>query len=277
MRARHKAILGLLLLMVGIAVAAGLLRNEAGAFPSQSGYCDGCHSLDQSVTVSVTLAGETAGTVTYDVSGAPSGGWGVFNAAPTKVASGTGPGQFTLNKGTGSYRVYWAEGGSMTTAFTTITAPAPAATTSTAAPTTPSTAAPTTTSTAAPTTTSTAGPTTTTLPPTTTTSGPPPSTTTTVVDHPDGEPGPESESEDREEDSAEPEHEETDDGDDSDEADDDSYHDSDDDSESGDDSDKADDDSDAHEARARYRAASWLDAWSYYHFDAALWFATRYH
>ncbi len=77
------------------------------AYPSQTSACSDCHSRSAKVKVTVTQVNAT--TWNYTVTGPYSGnsGFGVFDSAGTKVASGYGAsGSFTLASPTGTYTFY---------------------------------------------------------------------------------------------------------------------------------------------------------------------------
>jgi hypothetical protein len=178
MNKRYVILLASLILVGGLALSIGFVGQNAGATPSQTSACSGCHAADPSVTISVTKVSETGNTVTYNVSGSTAygqaQGWAVFSGS-TKLSSGFGPSDFTVTAGA-TYTVYWVDfdsSGSMNGSASQSLI-VPAATTTTTEATTTSTEA--TTTSTEPTTTSTEAATTSTEPTTTSTEA----TTTTT-------------------------------------------------------------------------------------------------
>lgn len=98
--------------MAGILVTVRSTWVEAN--PGQSSGCVSCHPADMPATsISVTAAGETETTATYNVAGSTPydarEGWAVFSPAGTNIANGYGPGSFTLPRNGATYRVYWVD------------------------------------------------------------------------------------------------------------------------------------------------------------------------
>ena len=110
-------------IILGIVAAASVLvlaatAAPASAKPTYSNACSGCHASDSGVSVSLnaTSSGATDTTYAFSISGGGSAfGYGVFDSAGTKVASGrNASGTFTVPNG-GSYTFYGVSkaGGSM--------------------------------------------------------------------------------------------------------------------------------------------------------------------
>src|SRR5680860_311600 len=104
----------LFLPVLGIATIVALVTlslTPAYSHPGYSNECSGCHGANGAVGTSVNKQSETGTQVTYAVSGANANqantGWGVFDGSGTKVAGGSGSGQFTVPKDGANYKVYW--------------------------------------------------------------------------------------------------------------------------------------------------------------------------
>lgn len=100
---RRKAILIGLVAAMTIVVAA-ITALPTSAKPDFGGVCGSCHTADATVSASVTETGSGGGTTTYSfsISGPYAGqiGFGVFNSAGAKVASGTqSSGSFSVANG----------------------------------------------------------------------------------------------------------------------------------------------------------------------------------
>lgn len=88
----------------------------ASALWNETQYCDveDCHENDEPTTwIDVTISSETAGEITYDVTGsdnyAGSEGWAVFDPLMNNIANGEFSGSFTLPKSGWTYRVFWVD------------------------------------------------------------------------------------------------------------------------------------------------------------------------
>lgn len=129
-----------------VSLLAALLLSGTAESKPEYGACGGCHVPGGSI--SVTVQSETAVDITYSVSGSTGlgkgEGWGVFNG-DTKVASGSGAGQFKVAKDGTTYTVYWVDKDTSTMAgYARASVKTPMPTTTTTVPQTTTTLPPTT-------------------------------------------------------------------------------------------------------------------------------------
>ena len=88
----------------------------ASALWNETQYCDveDCHENDEPTTwIDVTETGQTAGEISYDVTGsdnyAGTEGWAVFDKFMNNIDNAEFAGSFTLPKSQWTYRVFWVE------------------------------------------------------------------------------------------------------------------------------------------------------------------------